>query len=462
MQWDASLPERLVERIWRDPNGLLADGDKLQVKPRCCVAHIDGVDGSFVWKRHNWGDFGRTLRKGFSQSVAMKCWLDGRFLCEAGVPTPQPRLSIERRFGPVNTCSYLLTDYVEGTSLYRFMRYQQPAEPVIRHLARQAAAIWQQLDDLRIQHNDFQTENFLVDPQGKLWLIDLERLRRCRRISDVRKRQIRDIEDLLHPRNWRANPMAAEIFRREIGQTPAAIEALANDDCGDHPLRRPTPAANLRSQLTTVLIPSLNAADTILTCLESVRDMADEILVADAGSTDETLSLVRRFGGCRIIQQPMADAAAFESWASTHARYSWILRVLPNEQVNAELGREVQYLLAAEPKEDAFLIPQSFYYRGRPLKRGGVKRDLSCRLFRKDAARFEIRDGRVEVSPRSDRIGRLRFPLVHESDYDEGRKFKVYSAIMEPEVSTLAFPDAQSVEQKPLGDSDRRQMRPAA
>jgi aminoglycoside phosphotransferase (APT) family kinase protein len=414
MHWDASLPDELVERIWRDPNDLLASGSKLQYKPRCSVARVDGYGGSFVWKRHNWGGIGRTLRKALSRSVAKKCWTDGRSLHEAGVPTPQPRLYLERRIGPVNTCSYLLTDYVAGTSLYRFMRFEQPARPVIEQLAQQAAAIWQQLDDLRIQHNDFQTENFLVDPAGKLWLIDLERLRRCRRTEDVRSRQIRDINDLLHPRNWRANPEAGELFRREILQTRAAAEALANHGGGAHPLSRPVFAVNRRTHLATVLIPCFNAADTILTCLRSVRDMADEILVADAGSTDETLALVRRFGGCRIVQRHSGDAAEFESWACQQARHAWILRVLPNEQVNSELGREVQELLASEPAQDAFLISRSPYFRGRPLKHGGFEHDPSLRLFRKDAVRFEIRGGQVEVSPRSDPTGPLRYPLACE------------------------------------------------
>ena len=254
----------------RDPNNLLKEGTQLQDKPRCIVARVDGYEGSFVWKRHNWGGIGRTIRKALSRPVAKKCWNDGRYLCEAGVPTPRPRLYLEQQFGPVNTCSYLLSDFVEGTSLYRFMRFQQPTESVIMELARQAAAIWQQLDDLRIQHNDFQTENFLVDPQRKLWLIDLERLRRCRRTDQVRRRQIRDIHDLLHPRNWRANPEAAELFRREIIKTPAAIDALAAADRETHPLSRPVSATNQHSQLITVLIPCRNAADTILPCVESV------------------------------------------------------------------------------------------------------------------------------------------------------------------------------------------------
>jgi hypothetical protein len=414
MEWDATLSAELVERIWRDPNRFLAEGTKLQVKPRCSVARVE-VDGeSFVWKRHRWGDFGRTLRKSFAQSVAKKCAMDGLFLSDAGLPTPRPRLYLERRIGPVNTRSYLLTEYVAGTSLYRFMRYQRPAKPIVVRLARQAAAIWQLLDDLRIQHNDFQTENFLVDPQGKLWLIDMERLRRCRRKDEVRRRQIRDIEDLLHPRNWRANPQAGDVFRREILQTPAAIEALAASDGATHPLRRSVPASNRTSQLLSVVIPCFNSAGTLLRCLESVRDMADEILVADAGSTDETLSLVRRFGGCRIIQRQVNDAAAFETWACSQARHDWILRVLPNETVNAELGREVQYLLAGEPRADAFWLSLATYFRGHALNYGGNRRQDSLRLFQKGAAHFETIGGQVEAVPGSDRVGRLRFPLLYE------------------------------------------------
>ncbi len=417
MEWDASLPEELIDRAWRDPDVLIAEGTRLQYKPRCSVVRLDRGDNGFVWKRHNWGDFGRTLRKTFSRPVAKKCWIDGRFLCEAGVPTPRPRLYLERRIGPVNTYSYLLTDYVAGTSLYRYMRYQRPAKPVIVHLARQAAAIWQQLDDLRVQHNDFQTENFLVDPQGKLWLIDLERLRRCGQTEDLRRRQIRDIQDLLHPRNWRANPGAGELFRREMLKTPAAIEALREGGRDAHPLSQPVETRNQGSHLVTVLIPCRDAARTIVSCLKSVRDMADEILVADAGSTDETLALVRDFGGCRIIQQQTADAAAFESWACKQARHSWVLRVLPNEQVNSELGREVQDRLATEPAEDAFRISRSYYFRGRPLKHVAA-RDSSVRLFRKDAVRFETRGGQVETIIRSERVGRLCYPLACESCFD--------------------------------------------
>jgi (heptosyl)LPS beta-1,4-glucosyltransferase len=415
MKWDAGLSHELAERVWRDPNSLFAIGQRLQDKPRCSVTRLDESGGSFVWKRHNWGGIGRTLRKTFSKSVAKKCWTDGRYLCAAGVPTPRPRLYLEQNLGPTNTCSYLLTDYVEGTSLYRYMRFHEPAQAMINQLARQVAAIWQQLDDLRIQHNDFQTENFLVDPQGKLWLIDLERLRRCRRTEEVRRRQIRDIEDLLHPRNWRSKPEAAETFRCEILKTPAAI-AVSKDE--SHPLKRPVLANQDRPQTITVLVPCLNAADTISMCLQSVRDMADEILVADGGSTDETLSIARSFKGCRVVQQLSNDAEAFEAWALEQARHPWILRVLPNERVNAELAREAQYLTASTSACDAYFISRAQYFRGRPLNHGHQQDDASIRLFRKDAVRLKLCGSEVEVVPNSSHVGKTRFPLVYESCTD--------------------------------------------
>jgi hypothetical protein len=415
MFWDASLNRDLVERIWGDPQALLAEGNTLQDKLRCTVTRIDHPAGPFVWKHHNWGSWGRTLRRSLSRSVARKAWLDGRLLLGAGIPTPRPRAFIEIRIGPFKTTSYFLADYVAGTSLYRLMRFAPPPMEVVRHLAEQVAAIWQQLDDLRVCHNDFKTENLLVDPQGKVWLIDLDRLRRCRRVDDVRRRQIRDAGDLLHPRNWRTDPAAAELFRREIVKTPAATAALASPLAAKHPLSRPAPTTNRAEQLITVLIACHNSANTIAACLESVRDTADEILVADAGSTDETLRIVRKFGGCRVIERDGPDDADFEAWAHEQARHPWILRILPEEQLNPELARKVQDMLATEPNEDGFRVGRTHFYRGQRLKLGGYHHDTSIRLYRKQSAHYESRDGRVEVTVNSRKIGTFQPRLFYES-----------------------------------------------
>ncbi len=418
MCWDAELPGSLVERMWAEPHALLSEGSKLQDKLRCTVVRMEHAGETLVWKHHNWGSLRRTVKRSLSQTAAAKSWHDARLVQAAGIPTPRPRAYVERRVGPLKVCSYILTDYVEGTSLYRIMRFGNPTEEFVRHLARQVAAIWQRLDELCVCHNDFKTENLLIDPQGKVWLIDFEKMRRLRRRSEVRRRQKKDACDLLHPRNWRAQPWAAEVFREEIVRTPAGQEAVSGPDGERHPLSRPVPAANREEQLLTVLVPCHNAAQVILPCLESVRDMADEILVADARSTDETVRLVREFGGCRIIEGDGPVDAAFEAWANEHAQHPWILRLLPDEQLNPELSRKVQDMLATEPREDGFRVGRTFYFRGTRLHHGGFDRCTSIRLYRRRVASYEMRDGQVEVSVRTQELGSFKPRLFFQAYAD--------------------------------------------
>jgi glycosyltransferase involved in cell wall biosynthesis len=425
MQWDADLPADLVERIWSDPHALLAEGEKLQDKLRCTVARIEHPTGIFTWKHHNWGTLRRTAKKSLAESPAHKSWQDSGYLRAAGIPTPRIRAVLEKRVGPFQHCSYLLTEYIVGTSLYRLMRFERPSADVVAHLAQQVATIWQQLDDLGIWHNDFKTENFLVDCDGKVWLIDFERMRRFRECDRdrMRERQMKDAGDLLHPRNWRSDPAAAEVFRQAILATPAAQQTLRGTLAGKHPLNKPIVPTNRPNQLVTVLIPCHNAADSIVGCLESVRDMADEILVADFGSTDDTLERVQKFGGCRIIKHCPAtavnkhpqDVVHFVTWAASQATHDWILRLRPDEQLNGELSRQVQDLLATEPTEDGFQIARTVYLHGERLRFGNFRSEPSIHLFRKEAARFELRDGRVEICIPSGKTGSIKSRLAYEA-----------------------------------------------
>ena len=57
----------------------------------------------------------------------------------------------------------------------------------------------------------------------------------------------------------------------------------------------------------TVIIPCKNERLNIRECIEAARPVADEILIADSGSTDGTLDIVRS-SGARLIERP------FESW----------------------------------------------------------------------------------------------------------------------------------------------------
>lgn len=383
MRWDRDLPADLVERFWRDPRGLLSSGETLQQKSRCIVARIQHAGSDFLLKHHNWGGPIRTLKKSLRRAPAVQCFHDGRFLAAAGFPTPTPRACLQRCVGPIGGASYLLTDFIAGATLYRHLRFDRPSASSVRPLAEQVAALWQQLDDLRVTHNDLKTENFQIDRRGRVWLIDLEKMRRHRGTDELRRRQVIDLGRFFHPRNWRSNPAIAEVFRPQILATSAGSE-LAKTVSANHPLVTPRPVANRTNELVTVLIP--HDGEPTSACLESICDFADEILI------DPSLpSAVRR------------------------ARHPWVLLLLPQEHVSPDLAKEIQDALANQPKVDGFRIERRQIVRGQSDRWRAFRGDWPIRLFRAEVADIIERNSEPEIVLRSKKnTGRLRSKLLYD------------------------------------------------
>ena len=75
----------------------------------------------------------------------------------------------------------------------------------------------------------------------------------------------------------------------------------------------------------TVTIIALDAARVLSRCLESVR-WADEILVLDSGSSDDTVAVARRFGA-RVIEQSWLGFGAQKQKAVELASHDWIFSI---------------------------------------------------------------------------------------------------------------------------------------
>src|SRR3954454_18487741 len=112
----------------------------------------------------------------------------------------------------------------------------------------------------------------------------------------------------------------------------------------------------------TVLIPCKDESQHIAACIESVRPLADEILVADSGSTDGTLEIVREIGGCRIIEREYVNSADFKNWAIPQARHGWVMILDADERITPRLAKEINALLEGSPARDGYHIYRANYF----------------------------------------------------------------------------------------------------
>jgi glycosyltransferase involved in cell wall biosynthesis len=147
----------------------------------------------------------------------------------------------------------------------------------------------------------------------------------------------------------------------------------------------------------SVVIIARDEADRLPEAIRSVG-FADEVLVLDSGSRDDTVKLARALGA-RVIETDWPGHVAQKNRALAEARHPWVLSIDADERVSPELARTIRAVLAAEPEEDGFEVARRNHWLGRPLRAGGWYPDRRLRLARRSAARWVGTDphDRLEV-----------------------------------------------------------------
>ena len=105
----------------------------------------------------------------------------------------------------------------------------------------------------------------------------------------------------------------------------------------------------MEAQLT-VLIPCKDERLNIRACIESARKVADEVLVADSGSSDETRDIAGSLG-VRVIERDFIGYSDFKNWAIPQAKHAWVLIVDADERVSPALRSEIDYVRALHDRE---------------------------------------------------------------------------------------------------------------
>jgi len=160
------------------------------------------------------------------------------------------------------------------------------------------------------------------------------------------------------------------------------------------------------SNLLSVIIPCKNERGHLAACVTSVREIADEIVVADSGSTDGSLAIARSLG-CRVIEREYRTSGDFKNWAIPQATHEWVLIVDCDERISSRLAAEIRAVLA-EPRQDGYRILRRNHFLGYPIRFGPWHSDRCLRLFRRDMGRYEGPSDHGDVRVTSGRVGGAR------------------------------------------------------
>jgi glycosyltransferase involved in cell wall biosynthesis len=162
----------------------------------------------------------------------------------------------------------------------------------------------------------------------------------------------------------------------------------------------------------SVIVPTGSRDDVIEDCLRSVR-WADEVIVVDSYSADQTLEIAGKYAD-RVLEHEYGFSALQKNWAIPQASHEWVLIVDTDERVPAELRDEIEAILHDPGAHVGYRIPRINIVLGKELRQAGYYPDYQVRLFRRDAARYELRRVHAHVTLDGS-CGTLEAPLVHYS-----------------------------------------------
>ncbi|MCX7086246.1 MAG: glycosyltransferase family 2 protein [Methylococcales bacterium] len=166
--------------------------------------------------------------------------------------------------------------------------------------------------------------------------------------------------------------------------------------------------------MLSVIVITKNESVHIQRCLESVV-WADEIIVLDSGSDDNTVTICRQYTD-KVYETDWPGFGIQKQRALNKATGDWVLSIDADEVVTESLRVEIEQAIQKNSFQ-AYEIPRLSTYCGRQMRHSGWWPDYVLRLFQRNSGRFSeaIVHERVLVDGR---VGRLVTPFLHDTAVD--------------------------------------------
>ena len=140
-------------------------------------------------------------------------------------------------------------------------------------------------------------------------------------------------------------------------------------------------------QKISVTIITYNEEKNIRRCLESVKAIADEIIVIDSLSTDSTKAICETFG-VTFIEQEFLGYIEQKNFAIQKANYDFILSIDADEALDKTLQQSILKIKQQGLQSDSYKMNRCTNFCGKWIKHGTWYPDRKVRLFNKHKTKW--------------------------------------------------------------------------
>ncbi|HSW98166.1 MAG TPA: glycosyltransferase family 2 protein [Candidatus Saccharimonadales bacterium] len=186
-------------------------------------------------------------------------------------------------------------------------------------------------------------------------------------------------------------------------------------------------------QTVSVVLATFNEEKNLPVCLDSIKDIAKEIVIVDGTSTDKTVEIAKKYGAKVVITDNPPVFHINKQKAIDMAMSDWILQLDADERVSRELGKEIEHILAhPDAKINGYWMPRKNWFLGRFLMKGGQYPDYTLRLYKKGKGRLPQKDVHEQAIV-DGKVGYLKNPLIHIADPSFSRyvlRWQRYTSLM--------------------------------
>lgn len=157
----------------------------------------------------------------------------------------------------------------------------------------------------------------------------------------------------------------------------------------------------------------------VIKCL----DFADEIIIVDSFSDDNTISIAKQNPKVQVYQHKFEDFTKQRNLAISYASNDWILFLDADERLTTPLQAEIKATINDPKALDAYYVYRTFFFCNKKIRFSGTQNDKNFRLFKKSKAKFCTLKKVHETLNVNGTIGILKHKILHYS-YTDYKSYK--------------------------------------